>query len=334
MTGLINNPGEVVRVNTPVIGIKIANGTFFPILNVDDSIKKRVILTPVATGQKDVKIDIYRGEGDGMLNPVYVASLILNNIQENGDNGSEVELLININEENILDAEAQDRVSGEKQFLSISLDSIDEADFFDVPDGDEDSFLSAEIDDEFDSLDAEERDDTSGYDEDEDFQEESGSRQEMNYLYDYKDEKPDRKTTALKIAVVFLSVIFILFVALLVYTLVKKPALSKSESSSSQGIEVVVEDEVAKAVPEKQETVNTALPPADDNKTPPVPAEPVKKPVPEVKKTYYRIKRGDTLWDISYAYYRTPWLYKKIAKDNNIKNPDLIFAGSRLEIRE
>ena len=46
----------------------------------------------------------------------------------------------------------------------------------------------------------------------------------------------------------------------------------------------------------------------------------------------YRIKRGDTLWDISATYYRNPWLYRKLARANSIRNPDLIFAGARLYI--
>jgi nucleoid-associated protein YgaU len=48
----------------------------------------------------------------------------------------------------------------------------------------------------------------------------------------------------------------------------------------------------------------------------------------------YRIKKGDTLWDISATYYRNPWLYPKLAKANNIKNPDLIFADTTIFIPE
>ena len=48
----------------------------------------------------------------------------------------------------------------------------------------------------------------------------------------------------------------------------------------------------------------------------------------------YRIKRGDTLWDISATYYRNPWLYHKLARANSIRNPDLIFAGTRIYIPE
>jgi len=46
----------------------------------------------------------------------------------------------------------------------------------------------------------------------------------------------------------------------------------------------------------------------------------------------YQIQWGDTLWDISSAFYRNPWLYPRIAKDNKIRNPDLIIAGSNLRI--
>ena len=110
----------------PVLGIRIANGTYFPILGEDEGKKKKIILSPVKEDQKDVKIDIFRGEGDGMFNPSYVASLILNNISHDGGRSVEIELIIGINQDRILDAEAYEPASDNRQFLSISLDSIDE----------------------------------------------------------------------------------------------------------------------------------------------------------------------------------------------------------------
>ena len=44
----------------------------------------------------------------------------------------------------------------------------------------------------------------------------------------------------------------------------------------------------------------------------------------------YKISRGDTLWDISKAYYKTPWNYERIAEYNGIKNPDFIRAGQEI----
>lgn len=57
-------------------------------------------------------------------------------------------------------------------------------------------------------------------------------------------------------------------------------------------------------------------------------------PVPEEKKegVTYKIKWGDTLWDLSDTYYQNPWLYKKIAKYNNIQNPNLIISGTYIVI--
>ena len=52
------------------------------------------------------------------------------------------------------------------------------------------------------------------------------------------------------------------------------------------------------------------------------------------KEILYKIKWGDTLWDLSATYYKNPWLYPKIAKYNNIKNPNYIVAGTYIKIPE
>ena len=46
----------------------------------------------------------------------------------------------------------------------------------------------------------------------------------------------------------------------------------------------------------------------------------------------YKIKWGDTLWDIADTYYKNPWKYKKIASYNGIKNPDHIISGTVITI--
>ncbi|MBQ6780471.1 MAG: Hsp70 family protein [Treponema sp.] len=62
---------------------------------------------------------------------------------------------------------------------------------------------------------------------------------------------------------------------------------------------------------------------------------PVPAPKPKEKRDVrYRIKWGDTLWDISESYYKNPWKYHKIARYNKIKNPDLIISGTDILIPE
>ena len=49
--------------------------------------------------------------------------------------------------------------------------------------------------------------------------------------------------------------------------------------------------------------------------------------------TAYKIKKGDTLWDISEEYLKNPFLWPNIWKENKyIKNPDLIYPGNQLVI--
>jgi len=61
----------------------------------------------------------------------------------------------------------------------------------------------------------------------------------------------------------------------------------------------------------------------------------VKEPAASVsaqKAIRYKLRWGDTLWDLSETYYRNPWLYTKIATHNKLKNPDLIISGTYIEI--
>lgn len=59
-----------------------------------------------------------------------------------------------------------------------------------------------------------------------------------------------------------------------------------------------------------------------------------KRPTPtkvSEKKTYI-VKRGDTLWNIAKKETGNAMNYKKIAKDNGIKNPNIIHPGQKLVI--
>ena len=75
------------------------------------------------------------------------------------------------------------------------------------------------------------------------------------------------------------------------------------------------EDEVI--IIEKAEEVLPAQPPVAEEKP---------------KNITYKIKWGDTLWDIADTYYKNPWRYKYIARYNGIKNPDYIISGTKIVI--
>ena len=103
-----------------------------------------------------------------------------------------------------------------------------------------------------------------------------------------------------------------------------------AEEPATEKPEVVSDPE---PVPAPAEAVQEEVPEAVAE-VPAEPEPPAEAAPPAPRRVSYRIKRGDTLWDLSNAFYRTPWLYRKIARDNSIPNPDLIYAGNSLYIYE
>lgn len=77
----------------------------------------------------------------------------------------------------------------------------------------------------------------------------------------------------------------------------------------AQEDEVIVIEKAEKVIPEQPEVVKEKL-----------------------EDISYKIKWGDTLWDISNTYYKNPWRYKYIARYNGISNPDHIISGRRIII--
>lgn len=57
---------------------------------------------------------------------------------------------------------------------------------------------------------------------------------------------------------------------------------------------------------------------------------PASRPVPE--QVIYIVVRGDTLWDISRRFTGDPFNYPRVARDNRIATPDLIFPGQTIRL--
>jgi len=116
------------------IGIKVADGSFYPILDEGVSQKKRLVLTTVKDNQESVQIDLYKGSGEEMENAAYVGSLLVEKIAPDMQGNAEVELVVGVDEEGNLESVAEDKKSGSKQSLSVSLKNLDESGLYEVPD--------------------------------------------------------------------------------------------------------------------------------------------------------------------------------------------------------
>lgn len=92
--------------------------------------------------------------------------------------------------------------------------------------------------------------------------------------------------------------------------------------------EETIVEEIPESVPQAKEDEIIVIEEAEE-------VEPLPPPVKEEKKPEsikYKIKWGDTLWDICDTYYKNPWKYKYLARWNGITNPDHIISGTYIII--
>ncbi|MDR2101062.1 MAG: Hsp70 family protein, partial [Treponema sp.] len=111
------------------IGIKIANGEFYSILEENSTIKKRLILTTVHDNQKSVQIDLYKSFTKTMADAMYIGSLVVENIKPKTKGEPSIELIISSKTDGEITADAIDldnSTKGEHYSLNVSLKSFDE----------------------------------------------------------------------------------------------------------------------------------------------------------------------------------------------------------------
>jgi LysM repeat protein len=129
-----------------------------------------------------------------------------------------------------------------------------------------------------------------------------------------------------------IATLLILFIIPSKYNLItkkhaKEAATTVAIEEPAPEAEPIPEPEPEPAVPEAKEDEIIIIEKAEEV----VPAQP---PVAEEKpkNITYKIKWGDTLWDIADTYYKNPWKYKYIARYNGIRNPDYIISGTKIVI--
>lgn len=303
------------EVTAATIGVKIANGEFYPIIEERAPIKKRLVLTTVHDLQTSVQIDLYRSAAKTMLDAQYIGSLVVEDIKAKPKGEPSIELVIASSETGDIIADAIDLdvgANGEHQILNVSLRSLDEANReLDMPD----------------------------------FELEQ-NEEPPSSLYKQADAIRGRgKKFPWLVVVIIAGVVIVLVLAAFWFFL--PGGRERLSPESSLAVEQPAQIEPPEPPPVSEAPKPPAPPPViqapaapppprsevSARKRPPAPVASYKVPavIPRGGVSY-TIRWGDTLWDISEAFYRTPWLYPRIARFNNIRNPDLIIAGSTIKV--
>ncbi|HOJ99381.1 MAG TPA: LysM peptidoglycan-binding domain-containing protein [Termitinemataceae bacterium] len=331
------------------IGIKIANGEFYPILEEGSISKKRLILTTVHDNQKSVQIDLYKSESRTMADAEYIGSLVIENIEPRPKGEPSIEMIISSQEGDELVAEARDLDAppgSERHHLSVSLKALNEQETYEFPD--------FELD-----------------------QESPSSSGLYARAQRYAEEKQEEETFEPALVTgagkrfpwlaVLLGILVVLILGLVLVLAIKRgnqpagttPITQKVQEEGEGASEapaapmVITEPaptpppaETAKesgtsesTAPKKEETppsesqAKSTAPTETVRKRPPAPVSRYRAPTTIPKEgVLYTIRWGDTLWDIAEAFYRNPWLYPRIARFNKIKNPDHIISGTTIRI--
>jgi LysM repeat protein len=310
------------------IGIKLADGKFFPVLEEGNPASKILDLTTVRDGQASVQINLFRGDDSSIEDSKYVGTLIIEDIAEKPAGDPTIELKLSIDELNELSAEAVDLESGSRQVLTVSLETLDSTTLYDLPDFDisaRDNAIELGNDPDHENLVME--------------GDIPGNAPEGLFEMSNEDEKKNGIFLPAWLCILIL-VVGVLSLVLALFVSARVMLLNKTVQDVPVATPPVVEAPVVPAVQppvdEPPVVTETTPPPAEEPapavvaETPVVPEQP--EPAPEAKDTHYKIKWGDTLWDISESYYKDPWQYPTIAKYNKIKNPNLIISGTYIDI--
>ena len=304
-----------------MIGIKVADGAFFPVLTEGTAARKRLVLTTAHDAQTSVQIDFYRASSMSMHSASYIGTLLIENIQKKNKGSPSIELIVSLDDSGEFSASAYDSDHPEEKnhhVLTASLSAEDDLDnFYDIDFDREDALLK-----------------------DMDF----------NTAANVKVSKPKLSKPAI---IIVSALILLLLVAAGLWFLVFR---SRPEGEAVVALtEVPAVEAVVKPPPQSPPVLRAESPPPRQSgperepplitappataeapaprKRPPAPVSSYKVPsVIPAGGVSYRLRWGDTLWDVSQAFYRTPWRYRYLANYNGIRNPDHIIAGRTIRI--
>jgi len=309
------------------IGLKLADGKFYPVLEEGEASRKRLVVTTVQDGQRSVQIDLYRGEGPSVEGSDYIGSLVIEGVPPMAKGQPDIRMEVSLDGSQTLSAYAEESSTGASQSLKVSLKSLSDEEKYEIPDFE---FANGEAEASFADEDFADTDQLPS--------EQAGllARDESTSVPAASGRKP--LLIALFSAAILIAA---LGLAYLVYRLALAPRAAPSPEAKPVAAQPAPAQPTAPAAPAPAAPAQAATPaapapaPATAAKPAPAQAAPPAAPAPAsapAAGAWYKIKWGDTLWDLAFAYYRNPWYYPRIAKANKIKNPDRIISGTKIWI--
>jgi hypothetical protein len=287
-------------VSIPQIGVYLADHTFFPIFPDATPGKKRVLLSTSHRDQECVDIVLIRRDPDFPAGEQRLGNVLLCDIASVTPDESEIEVVLQLHEDGRIDASARDRISGNTR--DVSFDP-------------EEAMPRREDPETFDQFAA-------------------GG---VDSLID--DQEPEAEASAGGKRWLWVVLALLLLGALafaLFQFLVPGDRASDPPQDSGDRVEAPEAPEAAGSADGDDSDDAGAggddQPPADELSAESAGGDESSSIRTQGESAPYQIKWGDTLWDLSRMFYGTPWRFPEIADENDIVDPDRIYADDRIRI--
>ena len=98
------------------IGIKLADGSFYPVLEDNTPSEKKLELTTAHNNQTKVMVDLYRSANCSMDDAEYVDSLQIENLVARPNGEADIKFTISLDEDNQLSAKIVDSETGNERY--------------------------------------------------------------------------------------------------------------------------------------------------------------------------------------------------------------------------
>ena len=103
------------------IGIKLADGSFYPVLEDNTPSEKQLELTTAHNNQTKVMVDLYRSATCSMDDAEYVDSLQIENLVARPNGEADIKFNVSLDEDNQLQAKIVDSETGNESNTTITL---------------------------------------------------------------------------------------------------------------------------------------------------------------------------------------------------------------------
>ena len=103
------------------IGIKLADGSFYPVLEDNTPSEKNLELTTAHNNQTKIMVDLYRSASCSMEDAEYVDSLQIENLVARPNGEADIKFSVSLDEDNQLSAKIVDSETGNESNTSITL---------------------------------------------------------------------------------------------------------------------------------------------------------------------------------------------------------------------